>query len=188
MSEHNIVARPYAKAAFEFAVANQQLDAWAKQLQILAVLASDEQVIKLVKAPQVSDNSIAEALIDLCQKVDAGSFSQGIKNCILVLAENRRLLLLPSIAALFEKFRAKHEQFVDVDVTSCYPLDDSQKQALQKALETRFAKKVMLHFSEDEKLLGGVIIKAGDTVIDGSVRGKLSRLVNHLNLKEEIWQ
>lgn len=187
MSEHNIIARPYAKAAFEFAVANQQMSAWVEQLQIMAEIARDERVVTLVKAPQVSDASVAELIADICKRQAAESFNQGVENFIKLLAQNHRILVLPNIAQLFEIFRAKHEQFVDVHVSSCFPFGDEQKDRLQKVLETRFAKRVLLHFSEDKSLIGGARIRAGDTVIDGSVRGKLNRLANHLNMKETLW-
>ncbi len=187
MSENNVIARPYARAAFQFAVANQQLSAWVEQLQVMAEIAKDARIAILVKAPQVSDDSVAELIVDICKTQGAGSFNQGIENFLKLLAENHRILVLPNIAQLFEKFRADHEQFVDVQVSSCYPFTDEQKIRLQSVLEKRFSKRASLHFSEDPSLIGGARIRAGDTVIDGSVRGKLNRLANHLNMKETLW-
>jgi F-type H+-transporting ATPase subunit delta len=97
-----------------------------------------------------------------------------------VLAENRRLLLLPEIAALFEALRAQVENTVDVEVISAVPLDFNQAEKLAQALSTRLKRRVRMKNSVDASLLGGAVIRAGDLVIDGSLKGRLERLGTEL--------
>lgn len=96
------------------------------------------------------------------------------------MAENGRLVALPAVAELFAELKADYDKEIDVDVVSATPLAAEQQVSLVAALEKRFARKVKLNCSEDTTVVGGLIIKAGDTVIDGSVRGKLARLATSL--------
>ena len=96
------------------------------------------------------------------------------------MAENGRLIALPEVAHLFSALKADYEKEIDIDVISATPLAAAQQESLVAALEKRFARKVKLNCSEDATVVGGLIIKAGDTVIDGSLRGKLNRLATTL--------
>ena len=125
-------------------------------------------------------------MIDICR--EKISVDREFENFLYLLAENSRLSLVPKIAELFEKLRAEHERTIDVDVSSSYPLSDKQKQSLSQALEQKFERKISMQFNEDKTLLGGAVIRVGDYVIDGSIKGKLSRLSNYLNLKEKVCQ
>ena len=92
------------------------------------------------------------------------------------MAENERLLVLPQVLVQFGALKAEYEKEIIVDVTSAVELVADQVTTLSAALEKRLARKVKLNCIVDANVVSGLVIKAGDMVIDGSVRGKLSRL------------
>ena len=93
-----------------------------------------------------------------------------------MLAANRRLGQLPEIAALFEIERSKAEGAVQAEMVSAYPATEAQQAEVIASLSRRLGRDVTLTCTTDASLLGGAIVRAGDLVIDGSVRGKLERL------------
>jgi F-type H+-transporting ATPase subunit delta len=99
---------------------------------------------------------------------------------VRVLAENHRLVLLPEIAAPYEAARAQVENTVDVEVVSAVALDAAQAEKLKQALNTRLRRQVRMQNTVDASLLGGAVIRAGDLVIDGSLKGRLDRLGTEL--------
>ena len=176
MAELTTLARPYAKAAFEYAQAHQQLANWSAMLGLAAAVSQDDTMQRLLKAPRLTSAEKAATFIDVC----GDKFNAQAQNFIHVAAENDRLLLLPEIAALFEVFKAEQEQSVDVEVTSAFALSTEQQDKLAKVLSARLNREVRLHAVEDSALIGGVVIRAGDLVIDGSIRGKLAKLAEAL--------
>ncbi|MFF7707286.1 F0F1 ATP synthase subunit delta [Pseudomonas sp. NPDC007930] len=176
MAELTTLARPYAKAAFEHAQAHQQLANWSAMLGLAAAVSQDDTMQRLLKAPRLTSAEKAAAFIEVCGE----QFDAQAQNFIHVAAENERLLLLPEISALFDLYKAEQEKSVDVDVTSAFALDQEQQDKLAKVLSARLGREVRLHTAEDSTLIGGVVIRAGDLVIDGSVRGKLAQLAEAL--------
>lgn len=176
MAELTTLARPYAKAAFEYAQARQQLAAWSAMLGLAAAVAQDDRMQRVLKAPRLTSTEKAAALIEVCgTELDAQA-----QNFIHVLAENERLALLPEVSQLFALYKAEQERTVDVEVTSAFALSAEQQDKLAKVLSARLSREVRLHAAEDPALIGGVVIRAGDLVIDGSVRGKLAKLAEAL--------
>lgn len=176
MAELTTLARPYAKAAFELAQAQQQLANWSAMLGLAAAVSQDDTMQRMLKAPRLTSAQKAATFIEVCgDKLDAKA-----QNFIHVAAENDRLLLLPEISALFDLYKAEQERSVDVEVTSAFALNQEQQDKLAKVLSARLGREVRLHAAEDSALIGGVIIRAGDLVIDGSVRGKLAQLAEAL--------
>ncbi|QBG36261.1 F0F1 ATP synthase subunit delta [Litorilituus sediminis] len=175
MSELTTVARPYAKAAFDFAVEAKAIDSWLAQLTFAAEVAKDETIVGYLSGGASVEQ--AQALfINVCgEQVD----SQG-QNFLKVMAENERLLVLPQVLEQFVALKAEYEQEVTVDVTSAVEVTAEQKTTLSAALEKRLARKVKLNCTVDASIVSGLIIQAGDMVIDGSVQGKLSRLASTL--------
>ncbi|GLK87309.1 F0F1 ATP synthase subunit delta [Pseudomonas turukhanskensis] len=178
MAELTTLARPYAKAAFEYAQAHQQLANWSAMLGLAAAVSQDATVQRVLTAPRLTSTDKATAFIEVC----GDKFDAKVQNFIQVLAENNRLALLPQIADLFELLKAEQEKSVDVDVTSAFALNDEQQDKLAKVLSARLGREVRLHAAEDASLIGGVVIRAGDLVIDGSVRGKIAKLAEALKL------
>ena len=176
MAELTTLARPYAKAAFEHAQAHQQLANWSAMLGLAAAVSQDDTMQRMLKAPRLTSADKAATFIEVC----GDKFDAQAQNFIHVVAENDRLQLLPEIAELFELYKAEQEKSVDVDVTSAFALKQEQQDKLAKVLSARLGREVRLHAAEDATLIGGVIIRAGDLVIDGSIRGKLANLAEAL--------
>jgi F-type H+-transporting ATPase subunit delta len=176
VAERATIARPYAKAAFEYAQGAQQFREWSSGLKTAAIVVSDERVAALTKTPQVSADELTSIVAD-CAGVAQGA---PMRNFLGVLAENHRLALLPEISAHYETLRSAVENTVDVDVVSAVALDAAQQEKLAAALGTRLNRRVRMQNSVDPSLLGGAVVRAGDLVIDGSLKGKLQRLETEL--------
>ena len=175
MSELATIARPYAKAAFELAVEKGTVESWNDMLFFAGQVASNEQA-----AAALAGLPTATEKAGLFIKICAEQLNEQGQNLVKVMAENGRLVALPAVAELFAELKADYDKETDVDVVSATPLSAEQQATLVAALEKRFARKVKLNCSEDATVVGGLIIKAGDTVIDGSLRGKLNRLATTL--------
>lgn len=172
MAERATIARPYARAAFAHARASKDLAGWSKLLGAAAQAAADKRVSRLFGNPHVT----GEELVDLLGGLSGKSAGEGGRNFLKALAENRRLALLPHIAAQFELLRAEVENVVDVEVIAAQQIASPQEKKLAAALKKRLGREVRLHTRIDESLLGGAIVRAGDLVIDGSLKGRLERL------------
>lgn len=172
MAERATIARPYAKAAFEFARDARAFAEWSRGLQLAAEIVADPRVAALIKNPEWTAAEIA----DFVTGVAGEKLNAGMQNFVRVLAANRRLLLLPEIAAHYEAFRAQVENTVDVEVVSAVKLDAAQAEKLSAAINARLKRRVNMHNTVDATLLGGAVIRAGDLVIDGSLKGRLERL------------
>lgn len=173
MAEKVTIARPYAKAAFDYARERKTFAAWSQLLTTGAAVVADDRVAKLLNSPRVSPAELAGMIADIAGVAD----EQG-RNFLGTLAANRRLGLLTEIAAMFETLRAEVENVADVQVTSAVALDDAQRNRLIAALKKRLNRDVRLHVDIDSSLLGGAIVRSGDLVIDGSLRSRLQRLAD----------
>jgi F-type H+-transporting ATPase subunit delta len=166
------IARPYAKAAFAIALQDATLTAWARLLQTAAAAIQDQRVIILLRDPRTSPEQRLNLLCDIC----AVALHEAGRNFFKLLALKHRLDILPEIAELFETYRIEHEKTARVEVISAAPLNTTEQQQLTQALHLRLQRAVTLDCRVDDTLLGGTIIKAGDWVIDDSIRSKLTRL------------
>lgn len=175
MSELTTIARPYAKAAFDFAVEKNALDQWVDMLTFAAEITKNTEMADLISG-SVSATKVAEIFI----AVGGEQFDEFGQNLVKVMAENGRLVALPYVLAEFTMLKKEHEKQVDVDVISATELTQEQLTEIGIKLEKRLERKVKLNCSVDETLLGGVIIRAGDLVIDNSARGRLNRLSDAL--------
>jgi F-type H+-transporting ATPase subunit delta len=182
MAELATTARPYARAAFASAGAASQLVEWGGFLGRAAALVRDPQVAPLIGNPRVPAAELVDFLLELATagKPDAGKVAgaQAVqpRNFLQLLADNRRLKLLPEIAAQFEALRAEAEHVADVEVISAQQLSAEQSKKLQAVLERRLGRAVRLHAQVDSSLVGGAIVRYGDFVVDGSLRGRIERL------------
>lgn len=171
-----IIARPYALAAFEYALAKADLASWETLLQNAANIVQDKTMVNLLDNPSMTQNE----LLDIFCSILASELDEQKKNFIHLLAEYDRLNALPEIAELFSTYRSQHEKRTKVHVTSAISLDNSYQQKLAKILAERLKREVELECQVDESLLGGAMLRVDDKVIDGSVRGKLNRLLESL--------
>lgn len=177
MAELTTIARPYAQAVFKLAREQQAMDRWADMLGLAAVVASDAEMSRLIDNPRLTERQLADLFIEVCGD---GLDEQG-RNMIRVLAENRRLKALPEIHRLYMVLKSEAEGAIQAELLSARPVSETQKQAILESLKKRFGRDVELDCRIDESLVGGAVIRAGDLVIDGSVRGKLARLATALS-------
>ena len=172
MAELTTLARPYAKAVFADANENGALDTWTTVLGLLSACVAEPKVKQYLANPSLTSQQHAQTVIEVC----GDQLNEAAKNLVVVLAENKRLELLPEVLKLFEELKAQLQNTVDVVVTSAYPLSEVQNQQLEKALKAKLNRDVRMSSTVDESIIGGAIIRAGDLVIDGSLTGKLSKL------------
>ena len=182
MTQALTLARPYARAAFAIARDAGATQSWSDALAFSAQAAADPRVRSLLGHPQL-DRGDAVALLSppAANPGAADLFGNDLfGNFLALLADNRRLELLPDIAALFEALRAEAERIVKARITSATTLPAAEIESIKTALKRRFGREVELETAIDESLIGGAVIAAGDVVIDGSLKGKLSRLQSAL--------
>lgn len=172
MAEKATIARPYAKAAFESARQHHAFERWSKVLATASSVVQDERVAPLLSSPRVT----SEQLSDLISGIVGGDLDEQTRNFLATLASNRRLAFLPEIGSIYEALRAEEENTADVQVVSAVALSEAQQQRLATALKKRLKRDVRLHCEVDASLIGGAIVRAGDFVIDGSLKARLDRL------------
>ncbi len=170
MSQAITFARPYARAAFALAKDHGRLPQWSQLLGFAAVAAADPAVQPLLGNPRIGVETVTALL------VPNGDVDPTFGQFLAVLADNRRLALLPEVAALFDQQRADAERLVLAKVTSAQALDADELAKLRESLRKRFGREVEVLASVDAALIGGAIIDTGELVIDGSIRTKLARL------------
>lgn len=176
MQENTTIARPYAAAAFEQALEEGKLGEWSTMLQVLKMVISDKQMKFVLDNPRLGDDAVAEFVIEICGKYLSGTG----KNFVKVLAQAGRLVLAPHIYTLFEQKRTEAESIVEIEVTSAYALDETEKNKISEAMAKRLGRKIEINTSTDASLIGGAVIRTGDSVIDASVKGRLKKLGNQL--------
>jgi F-type H+-transporting ATPase subunit delta len=170
MSQTLTLARPYARAVFAMARAQQRLPQWSAMLGFAARAVAEPQVQALLGNPTLP----AQALADVVAPV--GDVDPQFTQFLSVLAENGRLAVLPEIAGLFDTLRAEDERLVKATITSATPLGDADDARLRASLVKRFGREVEVTTAVDPALIGGAVIDTGDVVIDGSLKTKLARL------------
>ncbi len=167
-------ARPYAKAAFQYALDQNALEHWSQMLKSGAAVVRSERVNVLLGMPSFTAEQKADAFINIC----GDSLDDSGRNFVRTLADNKRLTLLPQVAELFEAFKAAQEQSVDVEVLSAFPLSGEQIDKLSGKLRNKLSSEVRLVNTVDSELIGGVVIRAGDLVIDSSIKTRLAKLAD----------
>lgn len=210
MAELSTLARPYAKAAFEYAKEHNAINEWEDFLSAASSIVVNEGFTSLLNNPAISATQKATILMDIYQShismgsilakslnyvashgVDVSGVAQALSginkpsvalsNFTTQLSEHDRLVLLPEIYAHYSKLKSQELKQVDAYITSAYPLTDAQRKDLQQRLAISTNSIVILHEAVDPELLGGATIKVGDKFTDGSVRGKLQQLKNQLS-------
>jgi F-type H+-transporting ATPase subunit delta len=181
MADNNTSAMPYARAAFELAEDAHSLDAWSDALTLAGSLLADGKVAKFLASPALNDDTRLEFLTGLVKSAGGetgvfGGSNEAGNNFLKLLLEYDRVDVIPEIAEHFRMLKAKVENTVDVTVTSAVALSDAQQQEIASALNKRLGRKVRLTSAIDDSLIGGAVIRAGDVVIDGSLRTRLEAL------------
>ena len=180
MSELTTIARPYAKAVFDFAIEQRSIDKstvkkWEEMLGFLAEVVEND-TMKDFLTSSFSAEKLADTVISICgEQVD-----QYGQNLIRLMAENKRLIVLPIVFKEFQHYVEEYNAIAEVQVTSAQPLSIAQQEKVAAAMEKKLARKIKLNCNVDTSLIAGVIIRTDDFVIDGSSRGQLNRLANEL--------
>lgn len=177
MAELTTLARPYAKAAFEYALAAKDLAGWSAMLATATAVSQQPIMLQALNLPSYTADQKAKIFVEVCADQLSGPGQNFIKN----LAANKRLALLPHIAANFEQLKAAQEKSIDVEVVSAFTLSADLQEKLASALSKKLSRDVRVQASVDKSLIGGAVIRAGDTIIDGSLRGRLAKLAEAMN-------
>jgi len=180
MKDLQTIARPYAKAVFELAVMHQSLETWALVLHLLSQAVNDKQMFKLLDHPDLSQEMLVDILMEVVQVKVKDELSL-IQHTLMVMAENRRLPLLPEISAQYDALCAEYAKSCAGVVYTSLRLTEQQMKTLQAGLEKRLKKTVNLTQVEDKALIGGAKIQIGDMVIDGSLKARVQRLYQALS-------
>ena len=176
MAERATIARPYAKAAFAYARENGRVADWARWLGIARQVVSSDEYARLAQGAGVQSSQLDELIASICgADLDASGSA-----FLALLAENQRVHYLPEIALQFEELVADDQNVAEVEVVSAVPLDERQKDRLASALRARLKREVRLSCRTDAGLIGGAVVRSGDLLIDGSLKGKLERLETEL--------
>jgi len=176
MAELITLARPYAKAVFDAAKEQDTVGSWDQALALVGLLAADGAVKKILANPGLSEQRKAELFFDTAEE----QLPEALRNFLLILAENKRLALLPEISTLFTFYRAELERTVNMKVSTAFEMTPEEQQKLAEALSRKLERKVALETAVDRSLIGGVVVNTGDLVIDASVRGKLAKMAKAL--------
>ena len=176
MAELLTLARPYAKAAFAYASEQGATDNWSTALNLLSAAVQDEAFSAYLNRPELTP---AEQ-VSIFAKVLGEDQTAALLNFLTLLAENNRLALLPEIQAEYEQLKSQNNNTVDVVIESAFPLTSVQEQILAQALEKRFAAAVNVSVEVNPALIAGVVIRAGDQVIDDSALNKLEKMRTRL--------
>ena len=176
MAERATIARPYAKAAFAVARNAGRLDQWSRWLATAREVVLSDEFQKLERSPGVSTGQLEALIAGICG-ADLDEHGQAL---LRLLTENGRLDFLPEIATRFKELEAEDRNVAEVEVVSATALDERQKERLAAALKQRLRREVRLHCAVDPALIGGAVVRSGDMLIDGSLRGKLERLETEL--------
>jgi F-type H+-transporting ATPase subunit delta len=172
------VARPYAQAAFERALETKQLGPWSDALGLLAAITGNADMAAQIANPNVPRRQLATTILEIAGDALSGE----MQNLVRLLAANNRLAVAGEISRLFDELKVGHQRVRQVLIRSAYAVQAAQEKVLADALKKRLGGEVRLTVERDPSLLGGVEIRAGDLVIDGSIRGKLQRLANELHI------
>jgi F-type H+-transporting ATPase subunit delta len=176
--EATTIARPYAEAVFAHADETGKLDLWQEMLSFLAAVVEDESLVLTVSNPLIELDALTELLLE----IGGGRISEEGANLVRLLVRNRRLSVLPEIKVLFEALKADKEKVLGVHVTTAYVLKPAQEKLIAEALKAKLGRDITITSEKDAGLIGGIHIRAGDMVIDGSVRGQLQQLANELGI------
>ena len=175
MTTSSIIARPYAVALFQLAHERKNYDHWSTFLARASAVANDARVVRLIQNPRADKEQLLSMFVDLC--VDDDTETQ---NFLRVLFANNRVLALSSIAEQFERMCAEEKGTMDAELVTAFAVSDAQKEKIAAALSDKLGRRVRLSVSEDQDLIGGAVVRAGDWVIDGSVRAQLDQFTGAL--------
>lgn len=169
-------ARRYAEAAFQIALRDGTVEVWLSDLERAAETLGREDALRVLANPAVP----YEARADLAERITAGQVSAQALNLVRLLLRRGRIDLLAGVMAEFQKLHRRREGITEATIVSAATLGPTEEEALRTRLTELTGGRVVMDFSVDPSILGGVIVRLGDRLIDGSVRGRLERLRSRL--------
>lgn len=177
MSDVKVLARPYAKAAYEFAKEHHVVDKWLAMLNELSVCAQDHDLSQMFDHPLYSQSQAAQIIFDVLGK----TLDDHAKNLVNLMAENSRLAVLPELYDHYVELKSEDEKTKKALVTTIEPLSESFIEMLGDKLSKKLGVKLAIETKIDKSIIGGLLIEVDDMVIDASLKGKLERLANQLS-------
>jgi F-type H+-transporting ATPase subunit delta len=172
MAENVTLARPYAEATYQLALASNALEEWAEVLESMVQVAAHPDMRVCIDNPRLPASDLTQMFLDAV----GGSLTSDQKSFARLLVDNERLGVVSEICDLFQEQKHAHEGVKEAQITSAFPLEGLGLTRLVSDLEQRFKCKIQATVSVDPELIGGVRIAVGDQVIDASVRGKLAAM------------
>ncbi|PLX60712.1 F0F1 ATP synthase subunit delta [Sedimenticola selenatireducens] len=176
--ETTTIARPYAEAVFNRAKETDALGPLSETLEFLEAVVGEPTMAGVITNPKLDRSSLTDLIIE----IGGDHFTEEGKNLVKVLIANGRLTLAGEIAKLYEQLKAKSQRIQHVHVTSAFALEPTQETQIADALKAKLGYDITITSEENAELIGGVHIRAGDMVIDGSVSGQLQQLANELGI------
>jgi len=176
--EATTIARPYAEATFALALETDSVDKWADMLSLVVQLVTDPDVAGLLSNHRLDSEQMTSLLLDVAEE----HLTEEGQNLVRLLAANGRLVVAPEIDGMFTDLKNAHQGALEVMVSSAYVMKPAQEKLLAEALSKKLGREIHITSEKDPDLLGGVKIRAGDMVIDGSVAGQLKQLSNELGI------
>ena len=176
--EATTIARPYAEAVFARAKETGKLDAWSDMLSFLTDVVEDSTMAVAIADPLFERENLAQLMLEIGED---GLDDEG-KNLVRLLVQNDRLPVVPELAGMYEVLKAESQQVLNVHIRSAFALQPAQEKHIADALKAKLGREITIFSEKDPDLIGGVLIRAGDTVIDGSVSGQLQQLANELGI------
>lgn len=177
-TETSSIARPYAEAAFAHASEKGNLDLWSEMLGFMAQVINNDEISVIIGNPAIDQAKLLELLLD----IGGGRLNDEGQNLVRLLVANKRVSVIPAIAAQFEALKNQSEGAIDVVIASAFEMKPAQEKIIRDALKKKFSREINITNEIDETLIGGIRIKAGDMVIDGSIKGQLQKLANELGI------
>ena len=176
MAEIAALARPYAEAAFDIAQEKNDVDGWSNMLEFLDAAVQELKAANIVNNPRVPKSDFEKLILD----IGADQLTPEGINFVRLLTQNGRISLMGEISSQFEKRRSEIQGSLDVSVATALPMSAEDEQNLASKLSASFNKQVKISVTEDPSLIGGVVIRAGDKIIDGSLSGQIQQLAKQL--------
>ncbi|AKC60190.1 F0F1 ATP synthase subunit delta [Blochmannia endosymbiont of Camponotus (Colobopsis) obliquus] len=169
------IARPYAKAAFDFAVKQKRITQWRSMLTVAAKISQDKQIIKLLSS-HIGTYQLSNLFITIC----GNQLDCYCQNFIKIMAKYSRLPILPNVLQQFIYFCDVQKNIVKIKITSACPLNKDQLTKITNIMEKKLSKTVQLMCKIDKAIIAGIMINIGNTVIDGSILNRLEHLKKSL--------
>lgn len=167
------IANSYAKGIFSVARENNALEEWSRILTFLSLLVQEEKIVCLIDHPKCSISTLKELFMSLLTT----PYHHELGNLIVLLYQNKRLILLPEILKIFHQLKYANEATLEIIAESAFVLSSEQENQLNQCLQKHYNKTIRLVVQHRPELIGGIKIITQNEVIDQSILGRLKKLI-----------